>query len=575
MALKVALAQIDPTVGDFVGNARLILEASHSAQAAGADLVAFGEMALTGYPVEDLALRADFQKASVGALAQLASELSSQGLGELTVVVGYLGQPLSRNIALGTNSAAVVHGGRVVASYHKHHLPTYGVFDEHRYFEPGQETCVFEVSGSRVALVICEDIWQDGGTLDQLKNGAHEIDLLMVINGSPFETGKWQTRVELSATHARELGCPVAYVNLVGGQDELVFDGTSFVVDQGGALSAVAPAFEPALLTWEFTPGLNPIASIHSSERIVAESELSQIYRALVVATRDYVEKNSFATVVLGLSGGIDSALTAAVACDALGANKVFGVALPGPYSSQHSLTDAEELAKRTGLDLRVISIDGVVEAFAAAITGSRGQSLVTGVVEENLQARVRGTTLMAISNAEGHLVLATGNKSELATGYSTLYGDAVGAFAPLKDVPKTKVWALARWRNTASAKEDVAELMHSWGAKHQIVDQPIPENSIEKDPSAELRPNQKDTDSLPDYPTLDSILEAYIEGADESPEATALSVISPSSNLVAHVIGLVDRAEFKRRQYPPGPKIGSHAFGRDRRLPITSRYRP
>jgi NAD+ synthase (glutamine-hydrolysing) len=565
MGLRVALAQINPTVGDFAGNAKLIVESCRQAREAGANLVAVGEMALTGYPVEDLALRRDFQHASEAALLRLAGELSSHGLGEQTVVVGYLGEAAA-GTQLGTNSAAVIRDDEIVARYHKHHLPNYGVFDEHRYFQPGQSACVFEVFGSKVALAICEDIWQDGGTLNLIAAQEEQLDLLLVINGSPFESGKWQTRVDLAAKHAASFGCQVAYVNLVGGQDELVFDGASFAVAKDAALLAVAPTFEPALLTFD--------VSQPSTEAPLPEADATEsIYRALVLATRDYVRKNSFESALLGLSGGIDSALTATIACDALGANHVFGVSMPGPYSSEPSISDAKELAHRTKLHLRQVPIERPLESFRAAIADKNGQSLVSGVVEENLQARIRGTTLMAISNAEGQLVLATGNKSELATGYSTLYGDAVGAFAPLKDVLKTTVWQLAKWRNTEAGRASAAKMMRDWGATHEIVVSPIPEGSITKEPSAELRPGQRDSDSLPDYEALDEVLSAYIEGegpATDSP-SPASQPLDPAE--IARVIAMTDRAEYKRRQYPPGPKIGSRAFGRDRRRPITNKY--
>jgi NAD+ synthase (glutamine-hydrolysing) len=333
MGLKVSLAQINPTVADFAGNAKLIVESCRQAREAGAGLVAVGEMALTGYPVEDLALRKDFQRASEGALLRLAGELATDGLGELTVVVGYLGKAVG-GAHLGTNSAAVIRDGEIVARYDKHHLPNYGVFDEHRYFDAGQSACVFEVADTTVALAICEDIWQDGGTLELITAQKEQLDLLLVINGSPFERGKWQTRVDLASKHALAFGCQVAYVNLVGGQDELVFDGASFVVNKDGSLPAATPAFEPALLTFDVD---EPSGEAHSPETDATES----IYRALVLATRDYVQKNSFESALVGLSGGIDSALTAAIACDALGADHVFGLSMPGPYSSEHSISDA------------------------------------------------------------------------------------------------------------------------------------------------------------------------------------------------------------------------------------------
>jgi NAD+ synthase (glutamine-hydrolysing) len=430
----------------------------------------------------------------------------------------------------------------VVARYAKHHLPNYGVFDEYRYFVPGNRGCTVEVDGHRVALSICEDLWQDGGPVVWARESAAE--LLVVINGSPYERNKDDTRLTLCRRRAREAEMPLAYVNLVGGQDELVFDGDSLVVDQNGEVLARGPQFSVDIVYADLPP--EPTAQPSIAPRL---DDAEEVYQALVCGLRDYVHKNGFTTVLIGLSGGIDSALTAAIAVDALGAEHVFGVGMPSTYSSQHSRDDAADLAARSGLPFREVPIASMVDAFLAQIH-------LTGLAEENLQARVRGTTLMGISNQEGHLVLATGNKSELSVGYSTLYGDAVGAYAPLKDVSKTLVWELSRWRNTAA--ESAGRVP------------PIPPNSIDKPPSAELRPDQLDTDSLPDYATLDDVLDDYVE---QDRSASDLVAAGFDSALVERVVMLTDRAEYKRRQYPPGPKISLKAFGRDRRLPITNRW--
>ncbi len=571
--LRVALAQINPVVGDLEGNAEQVLRWTRDAADRGAHLVAFPEMALTGYPVEDLALRRSFVDASRQTLDTLAARLATEGLGELVVVVGYLDGAPDAVPVLGTpkgapqNAAAVVHRGRVAARYAKHHLPNYGVFDEYRYFVPGRSLTVARIHGADVAIAICEDIWQEGGPVA----GAREAGagLLLVINGSPYERNKDDVRLDLAVRRAAGAGCALAYVNMVGGQDELVFDGDSLVVAADGSLLARAAQFETELLLVDldlpdarseeelsadvervilsadplpaWKPDVSPVA-----DRLGDEAE---VYAALVTGLRDYVGKNGFSTVVLGLSGGIDSALTAAIACDALGAANVHGVSMPSVYSSEHSRSDAAELAERTGLVFQTVPIAPMVASFLSSLS-------LTGLAEENLQARVRGTTLMGLSNEHGHLVLAPGNKSELAVGYSTLYGDSVGGFAPIKDLPKTWVWRLARWRNAdAEARGEKA---------------PIPEASISKEPSAELRPGQLDTDSLPPYDVLDDILDDYVEQDRGSGELLAAGF---DQAVVEHVLRLTDRAEYKRRQYPPGPKISFKAFGRDRRLPITNRW--
>ena len=546
MAPLIALAQVNATVGALAGNAGLVVEWSGRAAAAGADLVAFPEMFLTGYPVEDLALRESFIEASRAALAQLPGRLADAGLADLTVVVGYLDRVTGSADRLGRprhspqNAAAVIRDGRVLARYAKHHLPNYGVFDEYRYFVPGEQPCVVDVAGARVALAICEDLWQEGGPVEWARSA--DADLLLVLNGSPYERNKDDVRLELCRSRARQAQATLAYVNLVGGQDELVFDGDSLVVDRFGAVLGRAAQFEEQLLVVDLAAGEGPVAT-----RL---DDTAEVYAALVTATRDYVRKNGFTSVVIGLSGGIDSALTAAIAVDALGAGQVVGVSMPSAYSSGHSRDDARDLADRSGLHFRTVPIAPVVDAFQAQLG-------LTGLAEENLQARVRGTTLMGISNQEGHLVLATGNKSELAVGYSTLYGDAVGAFAPLKDVPKTVVWELSRWRNAAAERAGTTP--------------PIPSSSIEKPPSAELRPGQLDSDSLPPYDVLDDVLDDYVE---QDRDAVSLVEAGFAPELVERVLALTDRAEYKRRQYPPGPKISFKAFGRDRRLPLTSAWR-
>jgi len=572
--LRLALAQVNPTVGDLVGNAELVVRRTHEAVRAGAHLVAFPEMVLTGYPVEDLALRRSFQRASRAALHSVAARLADEGLGGTPVVVGYLDHDEAAAAQLGVprgapmNAAAVLHGGRVVARYAKHHLPNYGVFDEFRYFVSGTRQTVVRVHGVDVALAICEDLWQDGGPVAAVaESGA---GLLLVINGSPYESDKDDLRRELCATRAREAGCALAYVNMVGGQDELVFDGDSLVVDLRGEVVSRAPQFEEALLIVDLDlPAAGESTRLPDGEPITVISPIAlppyaaltptiathtdrdeETYSALVLALRDYVRKNGFSSVVLGLSGGIDSALVAAIAVDALGAENVYGVSMPSVHSSQHSRDDAADMAARTGLHLRSVAIASMVDAFESELG-------LTGLAAENLQARVRGVILMGISNQEGHLVLATGNKSELAVGYSTIYGDAVGAFAPIKDVAKTRVWALSTWRNARAAERGQTP--------------PIPPSSITKEPSAELRPGQLDTDSLPDYAVLDDVLDDYVEH-----DLSAADLIAQGfdPDLVHRVLRLTDTAEYKRRQYPPGTKISPRAFGRDRRLPITSRWR-
>jgi NAD+ synthase (glutamine-hydrolysing) len=584
--IRLALAQVNPTVGALAANADLVARFTAHAAERGAHLVAFPEMVLTGYPVEDLALRRSFVEASRRELDSLAGRLHADGLGEVAVVVGYLDrdddaghtQRLGRPRGSPQNTVALLHGGRVVTTQAKHHLPNYGVFDEFRHFVPGDHLSIVRLHGIDVALAICEDLWQEGGPVAACR--AAGAGLLVVVNGSPYERNKDDTRLDLCRRRAAQAGCALAYVNMVGGQDELVFDGDSLVVGADGALVGRAPQFEDGCLTVDLdlpaATGTGPAAGEPSTERaadyLVRRSVVSteplppyapepagvaprlsdqgEVYAAVVTGLRDYVRKNGFRSVVLGLSGGIDSALAAAVACDAIGALNVSGVSMPSGYSSAHSKSDARDLADRTGLQFSTIPIAPMVQAFLDNIT-------LTGLAEENLQARVRGITLMGLSNQHGHLVLATGNKSELAVGYSTIYGDAVGGYAPLKDVPKTLVWELARWRNAAAQERGEVP--------------PIPQGSIDKPPSAELRPGQLDADSLPDYAVLDDVLDDYVEQDRGSGELVAAGF---DPELVRRVIQLVDAAEYKRRQYPPGPKITARNFGRDRRVPITDAWK-
>ncbi|WP_406161125.1 NAD+ synthase [Streptomyces sp. NBC_01005] len=578
--LRLALNQIDSTVGDLAGNSEAIVHWTRHSAEQGAHLVAFPEMVLTGYPVEDLALRSSFVEASRQALRALAARLDAEGFGELPVVVGYLDRSETAQPRYGQpagsprNAAAVLHRGQVALTFAKHHLPNYGVFDEFRYFVPGDSMPVVRVHGVDVALAICEDLWQDGGRVPAAR--AAGAGLLLSINASPYERDKDDTRLELVRKRAQEAGCTTAYLAMIGGQDELVFDGDSIVVDRDGEVIARAPQFAEGSVVLDLelpaaaaeppsgvvNDGLRIDHVVLSEEPLPAyPAELTggyaerldddeELYSALVVGLRAYAAKNGFSSVLIGLSGGIDSALVAAIACDALGAQNVYGISMPSKYSSDHSKGDAAELARRTGLNFRTVPIEPMFDAYM----GSLG---LTGLAEENLQARLRGTTLMAVSNQEGQIVLAPGNKSELAVGYSTLYGDAVGAYGPIKDVYKTAVFRLAKWRNRAAEERGQTP--------------PIPEASITKPPSAELRPGQVDTDSLPDYDVLDRILELYVDRDQGLDEIVAAGF---DSALVAKTLRMVDTAEYKRRQYPPGTKISPKGFGKDRRLPITNRWR-
>jgi NAD+ synthase (glutamine-hydrolysing) len=590
--LRIALAQVNATVGDLSGNADKILEWTMRAAEQGARLVVFPEMMLTGYPVEDLALRRSFVDASGAALRRLSENLAAEGLDGTAVVVGYLdrrpGQQPRVGLPAGAplDAAALLHGGKVAITSAKHHLPNYGVFDEFRYFVPGDTLPVFRMRAEGgesvdVAVAICEDLWQDGGPVTITCTAG--AGLLVVPNASPYERNKDDVRLALCQRRAREARAVLAYANLVGGQDELVFDGDSIIVSPDGEVLARGPQFDEALVMADLqlpaadpslSPGrdlvdaadgttmtierieLAPLSAPEPDAPLVAPmlwarlSDLAEVYGALELGVRDYVRKNGFGSVIVGLSGGIDSALTATIATDALGPDRVHVVLMPSQYSSDHSVSDAEDLVKRQGMHATTIPIKPVVETFGASID-------LHGLAAENLQARIRGMILMGLSNEHGHLVLTTGNKSELAAGYSTLYGDSAGGYGPIKDVFKTLVWDLARWRNQQAAERGETP--------------PIPENSITKPPSAELSPGQLDTDSLPDYSVLDPLLDDYVQ---KDMGAAELVAAGHDPALVERVIQMVDRAEFKRRQYPPGPKISIKNFGRDRRLPITSRWR-
>lgn len=578
--LRLALNQIDSHVGNIAANADSVVHWTRHSAEQGAHLVAFPEMMLTGYPVEDLALRTSFVEASRTALRGLARRLADQGLGELPVIVGYLDRTEQAAPRLGRppgspeNAAAVLHRGEVVLRFAKHHLPNYGVFDEFRYFVPGDTQPVIRVHGVDVALAICEDLWQEGGRVPATRSAG--AGLLISINASPYERNKDDLRLELVRKRAQEAGCALAYLAMIGGQDDLVFDGDSIVVDGDGEVLARAPQFSEGCVLIDLDL---PAARADAPEGVVddglridrvvlSEEPLApyeavvtggyadrldddeEIYDALVVGLRAYVRKNGFRSVLIGLSGGIDSALVAAVACDAIGAQNVYGVSMPSKYSSDHSRGDAADLAERTGLNFRTVPIEPMFDAYMDSLG-------LTGLAEENLQSRLRGTMLMALSNQEGHIVLAPGNKSELAVGYSTLYGDSAGAYGPIKDVYKTDVFRLAEYRNRAAAERGETP--------------PIPENSIVKPPSAELRPGQVDTDSLPDYPVLDALLALYVD-RDQGMEAIVEAGFD--RELVARTLRMVDTAEYKRRQYPPGTKISAKGFGKDRRLPITNGWR-
>jgi NAD+ synthase (glutamine-hydrolysing) len=571
--LRLALAQSNPIVGDFAGNTEKIIRAAREAWDAGADLLLTGEMALSGYPIEDLAAQPSFLRAARAAVDALPARLVAEGLGDLVVVVGHPDGPFEPRLlgtsnaptAIAQNCASVIQDGAIRARYAKHHLPNYSVFDEYRVFIPGDELLVLRMKGVDVAVIICEDLWRDGGPVGRVLDA--DAGLLLVLNASPYERDKDEVRLPLVTRRAVETDTIVAYVNLVGGQDDLVFDGDSVVVDGRGTILGRAPQFREHLLVVDVDPAPAQPDHIPPSDVLRVEiaartddvgavkldiaelpDDREQLWNALVLGLRDYVEKNGFPSVVLGVSGGIDSSVCATIAADAIGADRVYGISMPSRYSSEGSVDDAADLAQRIGFHYWVEPIGDIV----AVIEKQLG---LEGVPAENVQARVRGLLWMAESNRNGHLALTNGNKTEVSVGYSTIYGDTAGGFAPIKDVPKTLVWELARWRNEhAIARGETP---------------PIPENSISKPPSAELRPGQTDQDTLPPYELLDEILERYVTRRLGREDIIAEGYERVTVEFVAR---LVDRAEWKRRQGAIGPKVSGMAFGRDRRLPITSR---
>jgi NAD+ synthase (glutamine-hydrolysing) len=533
--VRIAIGQLNTTVGDLKGNVDRMADWSARATDQGADVVVFPELAVTGYPPEDLVLRSEFVQENRQALDKLAASTAAG----CAVVTGFV----DRSEDGLHNAAALLRAGDVEAVYHKAKLPNYGVFDERRYFVPGIRGLTVQAGGLTVGLSVCEDAWEPGIPWTSYRR----VPVIVNINGSPYHLGKTNERADVVGARARETGAWIVYVNAVGGQDELVFDGGSIVVSPRGDVVCRAAMFEEQM----------PIVELDASEvtagpDVAWPSGAEQVYRALVLGTADYVRKNGFAEVVLGLSGGVDSALVAAIAVDALGPEAVRVLAMPSGYSSPESLEDATEVARRLGVPLDTVPIGEVFDAYRQALAGLFADT-EPGLAEENLQARTRGNLLMAMSNRFGSLVLATGNKSEYAVGYSTLYGDMAGGFAPIKDVPKTLVYELCRWRNASSAAGP-----------------PIPERVLTKAPSAELRPDQKDTDSLPPYEELDPVIEAYVERDLGIDDMIAAGI---DRELIERVVRMIDRAEYKRRQAAPGVKITPKAFGRDRRMPITNRY--
>jgi NAD+ synthase (glutamine-hydrolysing) len=534
--VRVAVAQINCTVGDFEGNARRILDMAGQAAAAGAHLLLTPELSATGYPPEDLLLRRSFYAAADRAIADLAARLLQ--FPELRVVVGH---PYARE-GQRFNAASVLHAGRIEGTYCKHDLPNYDVFDERRYFTPDNRPLVFDVNGTRFAINICEDTWFPYAPECAASHGAQ---VLLVPNASPFHVGKQQLRFETMRSNVSRYRLPLVYANLVGGQDELVFDGASFVLDAGGTLTQMAPQFAEQLMLTDFVDGRPLPAAIDEQA-----GEEAQVYAALTLGLRDYVGKNGFPGALLGLSGGIDSALTLALAVDALGAERVRAVMLPSQFTAEISWLDAREMAARLGVRYDELPIKPAFDAFLATLA-REFRGLPWDTTEENIQARIRGTLLMALSNKYGSIVLTTGNKSEMAVGYCTLYGDMAGGFAVIKDLRKTLVYRLARHRNALG--------------------EVIPRRIIERAPSAELRPNQTDQDSLPPYEVLDAIIERYMERGEGVPEIVAAGFAEAD---VRKVVRLIRVSEYKRRQAPIGIRVTPRGFGRDWRYPVTNRFR-
>ncbi|HEY6474181.1 MAG TPA: NAD+ synthase [Acidimicrobiales bacterium] len=566
--LRLAAAQLNTVVGDLSGNVEQILRALSAAEAAGADLCIVPELAIPGYPPEDLLLKPGFIADNVAALEKVAA-----ATGQCAVVVGFVGAaPGGYGLS---NAAAVCAGGRVAGIYRKRFLPNYGVFDEQRWFIPSTEPpALFGIAGAWVGVSICEDVWFDDGPVAH--EGRAGADVVVNLNSSPYNRGRHAERLAMLRGRVAEAGCAIAYVNQVGGQDELVFDGDSLVVAAGGSLVATGAQFDTDLVLVDLPigshqphavtellprivvtePRRGERAALAPSEQHAPLSDHAEVYAALVLGTHDYLAKNGFGEAVIGLSGGIDSSLVAAIAVDALGAERVHGISMPSRYSSEGSLKDAEALCERLGIDLKVVPIEEAHVAFASMLAPVLGRE-PSGLTDENLQSRLRGVLLMAASNAKGWIVLTTGNKSEMATGYSTLYGDSAGGFAVIKDVPKTLVYDLCRYRNTQAVLEGLPG--------------PIPDSVLDKPPSAELRPDQRDDQSLPPYEELDPVLQGYVEG-----DRTAADLVAEGFDpaVVDQVVRLVDGAEYKRRQMPPGVRITTKAFGKDRRMPITNHYR-
>jgi len=565
--LRLAAAQLNPVVGDLAGNVDRILSALSAAERAGADICVVPELAIVGYPPEDLLLKPGFVADNLKALEKVAA-----ATGHCAVVVGFVGAPPDgRGLA---NAAAVCAGGQVIGVYRKRYLPNYGVFDEQRWFIPSHEApTLFQVAGTWVGVSICEDVWfADGPVAEQGRAGA---EVVVNLNASPYNRNRRAERVAMLTERVAEAGCAIAYVNQVGGQDELVFDGDSLIMGADGTLLSTGVQFATDLIVVDI-PVRHSARQGKKLHHLVASKESSsakpplpkpplqpalspeaEVYAALVLGTKDYLGKNGFSEAVIGLSGGVDSSLVATVAVDALGADRVHGIAMPSRYSSEGSRTDAQELADRLGIDLKTIPIEGAHIALTEMLANYLGREPI-GLTDENLQSRLRGVLLMGVSNAKGWIVLTTGNKSEMATGYSTLYGDSAGGFAVIKDVPKTLVYELCRYRNTQAVLDGLVP--------------PIADSVLDKPPSAELRPDQRDDQSLPPYEELDPVLQAYVELDRTAPDLVA-DGFDPA--VVDQVVRLVDGAEYKRRQMPPGVRITTKAFGKDRRMPITNRYRP
>lgn len=576
-AIRIGMAQINPTVGDLAGNAEKILQFINMAFKMGGDIVAFPELAITGYPPEDLLLKPKFVEDNCLFLKKIARETSRMNI---TSIIGFVDK--SDDIY---NAAAVLYRGKVVGIYHKNYLPNYGVFDERRYFKAGIKSPIFTIKGIPVGINICEDIWYpEGPCLAQSMAGAK---IIVNINSSPYHTGKWKFRERMVSTRASDNGVFIAYINMVGGQDELVFDGHSMLFNPSGELMVRGKQFEEDLILADLDIRLVDIARLHDPRRrariaspeVVEEVEmikvsdarplqkrqpikrerveplerLAEIYKALCVGTADYVRKNRFEKVVIGLSGGIDSSLVATIAVDSLGRNNVIGVFMPSPYTKEESREDVEGLVKNLGIKLFTIPIESIFKSYIDTLS-KEFSGLKKDTTEENIQARIRGNIIMALSNKFGWLVLTTGNKSEMSVGYATLYGDMAGGFAVIKDIPKTLVYDLARYRNSLENKGSP----------------PIPERVLTREPSAELRPDQKDTDTLPPYDILDPILRAYIEEDRSFDEVIAMGF---DKKIVERTIRMVDRSEYKRRQAPPGIKITTRAFGKDWRVPITNSF--